>query len=178
MISFVPIYYSKIFSIPQSWKFPLRLFSYSRIECFLRPLEIFHCVLGILFVFHIFRHTESFVGFFFNFYFTIRILSVDVILYFPLIFLAFIVFTLTPLLISSSMDIYRLYSSISFCIFNFYLGCLKLFCLCVMVTGFIIIAFTYIISFKSVRFDSKFRRRSSMVWFANFICIMFFLSSF
>ena len=50
-----------------------------------------------------------------------------------LMFLDFIVFTLTPLLISLNMNDSTLYSSISFCILNFHLACLKLFSLCVCV---------------------------------------------
>ena len=51
--------------------------------------------------------------------------------------------------------------SISFCILNFYLDCLKLFCLRVMVTG-LSVTVTYIISFRIVRLGLKSWRRSSM----------------
>ena len=60
------------------------------------------------------------------------------------------------------MDISPLSSSIS-CILNFHLGYLNLFGLCVMVNGFIIVAVTYIISFKTIRFGLKSSMVSSMV---------------
>ena len=91
-------------------------------------------------------------------------------------FLAFLTFTLTPLLVLSSMDINSLYSSICFGIFHFHLGCLKPFYLGVIVTGLITVIIAYIISFKSVRFGLKSCRRSSMVYFAKFINIRLFLS--
>ena len=66
------------------------------------------------------------------------------------IFLTFQIFTLAKLLISSSTGISPLYFSVSLCILNFHLSCLKLFSLRVMITGFITSPVTYIISFKSL----------------------------
>ena len=104
-----PYNYSKMISIFHPRRFPLHLLSFFPLildGIFLGRFKI-HFYTYFFFFFQILGYSEP-VSWMFcsNFSLNIRILSIDVILYFLLIFLAFQVFTLTPFLTSPSIFIF------------------------------------------------------------------------